>query len=322
VAARLAGVLVGGQGRPGPSSGSDLEFAEVIEPRPFERLAPPRDTWAVDGGQALVADARCLLVAVTRASRVRFRGGSCVLEEEGALRCHLLGGAEDRAALESLGLDLRPDTAVDLNLLRDRWEWDAVARCVAQADADAVVLADGDLCADWRLPSGYLSGLVADAAARQVTVVGVTKHTSLSRDGSPLLVALEMQAAAALGPRSRWWAPVARSRPPGGEVGDSPVARQVVAAKLDPAAPFAFRLDLPEGVAAEEVLGRIAAVSDDAAFPGYPYPLTVADRLAACPPWLREEMRLLLDEHLAAAGVDPEVRERAFADRHRLMERA
>jgi hypothetical protein len=63
-------------------------------------------------------------------------------------------------------------------------------------------------------------------------------------------------------------------------------------------------------------------VCDDAAFPGYPYPLTVADRLAACPSWLRHDVRLDLDDHLDLAGVPLEVRERAFADRHALMERA
>jgi hypothetical protein len=97
---------------------------------------------------------------------------------------------------------------------------------------------------------------------------------------------------------------------------------QVVAARLDPDARFAFRVDLPASVDAATVLGSLAALADDAAFPGYPYPLTVADRLAACPGWLRQEVRMQLDDHFDRAGVPPEVRERAFADRHSLMERA
>ncbi|HEX8769772.1 MAG TPA: hypothetical protein VF711_03270, partial [Acidimicrobiales bacterium] len=68
-------------------------------------------------------------------------------------------------------------------------------------------------------------------------------------------------------------------------------------------------------------LSQVAAVCDDAAFPGYPYPLGVADRLAACSPWVRHDLWLQVDEHLDVAGVAPEVRERAFADRHGLMER-
>src|SRR5207244_2261870 len=49
---------------------------------------------------------------------------------------------------------------------------------------------------------------------------------------------------------------------------------------------------------AEAALAAMAAVSDDAAFPGYPYPLTVADRLAACPGWLREEAWMEIEEAL------------------------
>ena len=97
---------------------------------------------------------------------------------------------------------------------------------------------------------------------------------------------------------------------------------RVVAARLDPDARFAFRIDLPADADPEVVLGALAALSDDAAFPGYPYPLSVADRLAACPGWLRADVRLQLEELLDAAGVPLAVRERAFADRHDLMERA
>ena len=50
-------------------------------------------------------------------------------------------------------------------------------------------------------------------------------------------------------------------------------------------------------------LGALSALSDDAAFPGYPYPLAAVDRLAACPGWLRADIRNQLDELLERAGV-------------------
>src|SRR6266851_4981546 len=147
-AARLAALLTGAGGtladvgataadRPG---GSQLDFEGDLRTRPLVRLAPPADAWAIDGGQALAADARCLQLLVTRASRVRFRGGACVLEEEGELRAHLLGAGQNRIAAASLGLGpgLAADTSVDANLLRDRWEWEAAARAVAEAEAGAL----------------------------------------------------------------------------------------------------------------------------------------------------------------------------------------
>jgi len=204
------------------------------------------------------------------------------------------------------------------NLLRDRWEWDLVGRCVEEAEPGAVVLVDGDLQPDWRIPSDEMARLLDRAAGREVLLAGVTKHSSLARGGAPLLGQLEIEAGMhpALGPRALWWARLGRTRP------DVGYGLQVVAARLDRDARFAFRVDLPAEVDPEQALAAVAAVSDDAAFPGYPYPLTVADRLAACPRWLREEAWLEVDDALDRAGVPPEVRERAFADRHRLMERA
>lgn len=329
-ATRLATLLTtGGEGAAGPGE-PGLDFERVIRPRPLPKGEVPSDVWAVDGGQAVVADARCLQVVVTRTSRVRFRAGVCEQQDAEPLRAYLLGGVEGRAALVQLGLPLPPQTTVDANLVRDRWEWEAVERCINEADEGGLVLVDGDLWPDWRIPSDHVGALLERGRQREVLVVGVTKHSSLSRGGAPLLGQLEAEAEEALGAEARWWAPVASSRQAEAsglrtEAPDrpaSPLAVQVVAARLDPAARFSFRIDLPAGTRPEPALAALAAVADDAAFPGYPYPLAVADGLAACPHWVRQEAWLALDEHLHEAGVGLDVRERAFADRHRLMERA
>src|SRR5918993_3821047 len=98
-AERLAALLgAPGTGLRDPSEHGNLVFEPEAVPRPLERLSPPGDAWAVDGGQALVADARCLQVLITRASRVRFRAGGCVEEDEGVLRAAVLGGGEGATA--------------------------------------------------------------------------------------------------------------------------------------------------------------------------------------------------------------------------------
>ncbi len=318
-AERLASLLTGGGSALSDPTNTDLVFDRAIGPRPLARSAAPEEVWAVDGGQALVADARCLQLVVTRAARVRFRDGECV-EYEGDLQARLVGCGEERAVAASLGLDIRADAAVDLNLLRDREEWVAVEQCVAEAEAGALVLIDGDLVPDWRIPSRWLKGLLERAAEAGVVLAGVTKRSSLARGGAPLLGQLELEAEATLGRRSMWWTPVARTRPDV-DVRGVGAGIQVVAARLDPDARFAFRVDLPGDVDAEPVLSALAGLSDDAAFPGYPYPLTVADRLAACPSWLRDEAWLEVEGHFDRVGVPYDVRERAFADRHGLMER-
>jgi len=298
VAARLAQVLLGGGNTLADPTGSDLLFEAAVHLRPLTRSTAPDDVWAVDGGQALVADARCLQVVVTRAARVRYQHWMCVLDEEGELQAELL-----------------TDGSV-INLLRDQAEWRAVEKALDDADPGAFVLIDGDLQPDWRIPSTFLAGLLERARAKGVTLGSITKHSSLSRGGAPLLGYLEQEADVLFGERAMWWAPIARTRP------DLSVDIQVVAAKLDPDAPFAFRVDLAGDVEPEPALSHLSALCDDAAFPGYPYPLSVADRLAACPGWLRAEAFSDLDDALGALGVSEHVRRRAFTDRHRLMERA
>ncbi|MHB1928945.1 MAG: hypothetical protein ACYCUG_05915, partial [Acidimicrobiales bacterium] len=284
--------------------------------RPLERANPPADVWAVQGGQALVADARCIQLYVTRAATVRWRDGACVVEDEGALAAYLIGLGEGRAALAASGAPVAADAAVDVNLLRDWGEWRAASAAVDACEPGGVVLVDGDLQPDWRIPSGWVAALLARAASRGVLVAGVTKHSSLARGGAPLVGALELEGEARLGPRRMWWAKVATTRP---DVGPG---LAVCVARLDPDARFAFRVDLPADADPAAALGGLTALCDDAAFPGYPYPLSVADRLASCPGWVRDEAWLRVDAALAGAGVPAEVSERAFTDRHRLMERA
>ena len=316
VADRLISLLTaGGSGLRDPTGG-ELIFEPALAVRPLRRAgAPPDQTWAVDGGQCLVVDARCLQVYATRAARVCWSSGAMTVEEAGPLRAWLLGLAESSEARRLLGAPIPPDAFVDVNLLREWGEWSAAASCVTDAEPGAVVLVDGDLAPDWRISPDWLPGLFDLADHRDVTLIGVTKHTSLSWGGAPLLGVLERMAEQQVGPRSLWWAPVARTSPSSGP------GVQVTVARLDPDARFAFRVDLPGYVDPEVTLASLASLCDDAAFPGYPYPLSSADRLAACPNWVREQVWTQIEEQFDRARLPRDIRDRAFADRHRLMER-
>lgn len=320
-AVRLAGVLLAGGSALSAPTRSDLVFVDDVailplgddRPTPEARAA---QVWAIDGGQALVADARCFCVYATRAARVQWRDGSAASEQEGELRVHLFGAGGEAEALAALGAPIGAASSVDVNLAREWGEWEMVAASVAEADAGGLVLVDGDLQPDWRLAPTWMASLMEIALERGVGLAGVTKHSSLMRGGAPLLGWLERQAETQLGARARWWAQVATAQPESGPGLD------VVVARLDPDARFAFRIDLPAGSDIPAVLSQLAGVADDAAFPGYPYPLSVADRLAACGSWVRHELWDRMDTHFDRLGVPPDVRDRAFSDRHRLMERA
>lgn len=316
VAERLVALLTGGATGLRDPSGGELVFEPSLSLHPLPRAdAPPVEAWAVDGGQCLVADARCVQVYATRASRVCWADGRSMVEESLPMETWLLGMVESAVARARLRAPVAPDCFVDVNLLREWGEWSAAESCVSAAARGAFVLVDGDLATDWRISPDWLAGLFDVADDRGVTMAGVTKHTSLSWGGAPLLGVLEGMAADAFGPRSMWWAPVARTSPSAGP------GVQVVVARLDPDARYSFRVDLPGYADPVVALSALSALCDDAAFPGYPYPLSAADRLAACPSWVREELWSRIDEEFDRAGVPYEVRARAFDDRHRLMER-
>src|SRR5215207_8667948 len=152
---RLASLLTGAPGPLADPRGSDLEFEAEVRLRPLPKGEAPGDVWAVDGGQAVV----------TRSARVRFRAGTCVEEDEGVLRAAVLGAGEGATARADLDVPgLAADTPVDVHLVRDRWEWDGVARSVEQCEPGGLVLVDGDLATDWRLPDELLGGVLATAA--------------------------------------------------------------------------------------------------------------------------------------------------------------
>ena len=148
-----------------------------------------------------MADARCVQVAVTRASRVRWRDGACALEDEGELRAHVLGCGEERLALTSA----RPSRCAPTPPSTSTCSGTGAsgrrpARCVAEADPGGLVLVDGDLQPDWRLPPSVLGQLLEVAADRGVGLAGVTKHSSLARGGAPLLGRLEREGERLFGP--------------------------------------------------------------------------------------------------------------------------
>ena len=222
----------------------DLVIDGDLVPRPLVVAAtPPTAVWAIDGGQALVRDARCLQVYVVRSGRCRYENRVCTLEEAGDIRAHLVGVGQRAMELARLdgGLGLGIDCALDVNLLRERAEWDALERTLLEAQTGELVLVDGDLRPDPRIPPGWFADLLDAATERGIVVVGVTKHTSLSRGNAPLLGQLERDADASLGPRVRWWAPVGHSS------GRRGALFNVVAAKLDPDAPYSFRVDVSAG---------------------------------------------------------------------------
>ena len=277
-AARLALLLTAPGGPVGDRADGPgaLEFEAVVELRPLD--AHGAAGRRVGGRRRPGAGGRRPVPAAARHPRRRGCASAtarCVLEEEGELRAALLGGVEGRtAAGRARRRRCRPTRSVDVNLLRDRWEWDAVERCVAEAEPGALVLVDGDLQPDWRIPSTYLRRAARPrprrarrARRRHQALVARAWRRAAARPARAARPSRSVRATRAhvVGAgrphpcrRARRVDAACRSSRPG----STPTPASRSASTCRPTS-------TPSPRSASS-----AALCDDAAFPGYPYPLT------------------------------------------------
>ena len=192
----------GGLADPG---GGDLEFEAEIRLRPWRGRRPAGG--GVGGRRRPGPGGRRPLPAAARHPGRRGSAsgdGACVLEDEGELRAHLLGGGEEPGGgrrASALGIAgrrrrrrqpaARPVGVGGGRALRRRGR---ARRAGARRRRPAARLAHPVRAAGRPARAGPPSA--------GVVLAGVTKHSSLSRGGAPLLGQLELEAAAALGPRA------------------------------------------------------------------------------------------------------------------------
>ena len=129
----------------------------------------------------------------------------------------------------------------------------------AELGNQKLLVIDGSLEATYTFEAEFLSKL-------QAPVIGFAKSCSLLMDGGESLIGF-------LASKSKYepwlYSPIANSLDQ---------VYRLNAAKLHKLAKFSFRIDCAGP--AEELISRLASVSKDAAFLGYPYPLVFADKLA------------------------------------------
>ena len=320
--------------------GSDIRVAEgqlglmedvVVQGHPdrFE-LAPfaptqPGTVWAVDGGSCLLADGRSFQVAAYRASRVRFARDTTDRIEAPPLSVRALSADEVRRIAREVLTELcggeperLPELPRPVDGLREWAEWKEVGRTVREASPGDLVLMDGSLHGGPLVPPDVVRRVHQDAVAGEVSLAGVVKASTLFWGrNAPLVTLLKRRADREVG--SRCWAARISTDPTFGRlyVGD------IFVAHLAPTAPHAFRVDVARGAApAGEVLARLAGVSDDPAFPGYPYPLARAHQAARVSGYAVADLRRSFRDALSRHGLSEDDVEVLFQDFHEVLNRS
>lgn len=313
-------------------AGAQLELSEDLvvpgHPDGFELAAldrrEPGTVWAVDGGSCLVADARSFSVAAYRVARVRFAEGVTELVESPALEVMALSGDRlariARDALLELGEspEQLPDLPRPVDALREWAEWREVQRTVAKASSGDLVLVDGSLHGGPLVPPGVVRRVHAQAVDRNVSLAGVVKASTLYWGRhAPLVTLLKRRGDRELG--SVPWAARISTDPVFGRL----YVGEIFVAHLAPTAPYAFRVDVARGPGAElDVLQRLAGLSVDPAFVGYPYPLARAHQAARVTGYAVADVRRAFRDELGRAGLQEDEIEVLFQDFHVVLNRS
>ena len=286
--------------------------------------AEPGTVWAVDGGSCTVADGRSFQVSAFRAARVRFAHGRTTDVERPQLDVRAVSPEEmERLARETL-TDLcgseperLPDLPRPVDALREWAEWREVGRTIRDAEPGDLVLVDGSLHGGPLVPQEVVRRVHQEAVAREVALAGVVKSSTLYWGrNAPLVTLLKRRGDREQGD-ARWAAKISTD-PVFGRlyVGD------IFVAHLAPTATYAFRVDVARGpVPPEEVLGRLASLSDDPAFVGYPYPLARAHQAARVTGYDVADIRRAFREALSRGGMSEDDVELLFQDFHEVLNR-
>ncbi len=307
-----------------------LDEALVVAGHPdayaLEPLEPVEagTVWAVDGGSCTVADGRSFQVVAFRAARVRFERGATALVERPQLDVHAVSPEEmerlARATLTELcgsEPERLPELPRPVDALREWAEWAEVARTVRDASEGDLVLVDGSLHGGPLVPQVVVQRVHGEAVARGVSLAGVVKASTLYWGrNAPLVTLLKRRADREVG-RTRWGARISTD-PVFGRlyVGD------IFVAHLAPTASHSFRVDVAHGPAgAAQVLGRLASLSDDPSFVGYPYPLARAHQAARVTGYDVVDIRRSFRDALARRGMSADDVELLFQDFHEVLNR-
>jgi hypothetical protein len=301
-----------------------------ISPESFRLFESANDDFqmaAVDGGSATLLNAGSFVVASVRVGQAMFRESEFQREHSSNPELHVfhisLGSLREAYSIfyEKTVGGTPPDTPKGLEeavgRIRTLLEWNRVEVMLEDGLAPGSVLVfDGALWAGITGIGPMLQRIVKGAAENGIILCGISKKSMLTHSGQPLIPKVQM-----LGeefhPKRAWFLPLdidtAYSEKQFGEV---------FVAKLHPYSGHVFRTDLalPNGIDGTEALGKLAALSNDPTYAGYPYPLARVHNDVAFTRSEVEELRHLLRKRALDKGMDQKSWHLTFQEFHDVLD--
>jgi hypothetical protein len=283
---------------------------------------------AVDGSNATLLESRSFSIAAVRAAvscfqdKARLRLGRTSLRLVGI---PAQGECRDFVDMYRECFSEAPDTPLrgddrsgPAGVIRDTLEYAAALETIEQLGGGDVLLLDGSLRVSHASHLPVLREMLRTAGSRGVLVGAVTKHTQLTwEDGHPLVQAVSGWADR-LGVAAPWYVAIPSSLLDG--IPHQQWGRGLIyVAKLHPRALTAFKVEIPDYAAPEDVeriFTACAAYADDGRIPGYPYPLMDAHRTVCIGEDTVDQIRQDLIRGFAAVGMNRNEFHQIFGDYH------
>lgn len=201
--------------------------------------------------------------------------------------------------------------------IRTLLEWKRVEEVLVEKLPPGTVLAfDGALWAGIKGIGEMLRRIVKTAMEKNIVLCAISKRSMLTHDGCPLIPKVQL-----LGenthPGKTWFLPLTIDP----KYADKEFG-EVFVARLHARARHVFRVDiaLPEGTSLEEAFGKLARLSNDPTYVGYPYPLARVHNEVAFTRSEIEEFRHMMMRAAIRRGMDPKEWHLTFQEFHDVLD--
>lgn len=293
---------------------------------PFDKGDKGGTFGATDGGSVVILDGYSSFnVAGVRAGLVIFEGARFLHDKSPAPELHIVNvSVANKSAVYTdfyqkiVGMapkDSPRNLEEVVGRVRSLIEWRMVEKGIEQMPENSILAFDGSLWAGIKGSEVLIARLVESARSKGIILCGVSKRSALTYKGMPAIPLIQMMGEKFIGSRP-WYYELDVEDTKGRLFGKPCIV------SLAPKSRFVFKIDfsLPDGVRLGDACSRLASLSDDPGYFGYPYPLAKAHNSVAFSRTEVENLRHLLESRAAESGLDMKKWQLAFQNFHDILD--
>ncbi|MDO8886918.1 DNA double-strand break repair nuclease NurA [Candidatus Oleimmundimicrobium sp.] len=307
-----------------------LSIDKNIDEKSFESISKnlsfKKKIAAIDGGSVKIANGHSFNVGAYRYGYVLFSSNNLIKEEICSPIIETLSATNAGKKFSKLYLEIAQEIPEELpkwnktlDCLRELKEWTIAEKLLNELDDGDLLLIDGSLRSSKSLPGALIERICKKAAEKKINLVGITKRSTFSWGKHSPLLPMIYQIGERAYPKKSWFCPLSNFK-------ENTIATRwfgnIYAAKFSPTSKFVFRVDINrfDSTNPKKIMDKLAAISDDPVYMGYPYPLAAIHNRVRIEPHEKEDLYYHLQGLTLKEGVKMEEWEALFSDFHDLLD--